>query len=205
MNFKIFQDSFPDLNFDSLTMSRIPRIRILFPRKNFRGMQKSLDFVLSKIFMSEWQLFTLNQLYWWNNKWAKKIQSSFLKEIENLWIGDVYNYPNLFTEIIDDITIYNRIIPITYETLLKLSIIDAWWRSEKYWKKHGLPFIEMDNFLFSEKLNFLVHVNFILLDPIDWDGIDVSSYSKEYLLSLSSYFIDLGFKVLIDRIDTFNV
>ncbi len=53
MNFNQLKSAFPDLDFDSLTLSRIPRIRILFPRKNFKGMQKSLDFVLRKIFIHE--------------------------------------------------------------------------------------------------------------------------------------------------------
>lgn len=168
-------------------------------------MQKSLDLVLTKIFTNEWQLFILNRLYGKNTKSGNKIHKPFLKEIENLWIGNVYNYENLFTEIVDNWIIYNRLIPISYDSLLKLSIIDAWWRTVRYGEKNGLPFIEMDNFLFSENLNFLVHVNFILLDPVDFDGVDISSYDKKYLLSLSSQFRDLGFNVLTDRVDTFNV
>lgn len=201
MNFNQLKSAFPDLDFDSLTLSRIPRIRILFPRKNFKGMQKSLDFVLRKIFIREWPLFTYNQLYSRNGK----IYKPYLSELENLWLGDVYGCENLFLEKVDEITIHNRIIPISYDALYKISITDAWWRTKQYGEKNGLSHIEMDNFLFSEKLNFLVHVNFILLDPIDLDGVDVSSYDKKYLLNLASYFTENGFRVLIDKIDEFNV
>lgn len=203
MNIKLLREAFPDFNFDSLTQSRIPRIRVLFLRKNFKYMQKDLNFVLKTIFSDEKILYTLNQLYWVNRyKW--KIRKSSLQELRNLWIGDIYSHPDLVVDRFEWWIRYSRILQITYSTLFHLSIIDAWWgtwRSEIHW----LPNIEMDNFFFSKNLHFLIHVNFILLDPIDWDGLDISSYDKKYLYELAILLQNNGFTVWTDKIEEFNI
>jgi hypothetical protein len=203
MNIKLLRETFPDFNFDSLTQSRIPRIRVLFLRKNFKYMQKDLNFVLKTVFSDEKILYTLNQLYWVNRyKW--KIRKSSLQELRNLWLGDIYNHPDLVVDRFEWWIRYSRILQITYSTLFHLSIIDAWWGT---WRReiHWLPSIEMDNFFFSEDPHFLIHVNFILLDPIDWDGLDISSYDKAYLYEIAESLQKNGFTVLVDKIEEFNV
>jgi hypothetical protein len=204
MNITLFRQAFPEFNSDSLTQSRIPRIRILFKKKDFKYMQKDLDFVLSKLFPIWNHIYTLNQFYW-ESQYKWKVRKVYIQELENLWLGNIYNHPSLEVNSSDwEFWCYFCILLITYKKLFHLAIIDAWWRT---WRGelHGLPHIEMDNFFFTEELNFVVHVNFILLDSIDLDGIDVSSYDKWYLYNLATYFEKMGFTVLIDKIEEFNV
>lgn len=197
MKIYTFQKAFPDLDFDSLPLSSIPRIRVLFPKKSFHSMQKDLDFLLSSIFSNTWQLFTLNQFF--KHPKRKHPYRPFVRELDNI-LGGIDRCDDLLIEETDYATIYNRIFPISYECMLRLSILDAWWRT-KYREKNGLPFIEMDNFLFSERLDRLVYVNFILLTVPDVDGVDIASYNTEYLLSLSEMYTHHGFEVLTDRIE----
>lgn len=166
-------------------------------------MQKSLDFVLRKLFANQGQLYLLNQVYW-GTSWGKKVYWAFLNELENLWLGNIYEHQSLLTYVNEwNSVVYNRLLAIDYDLLLKISIIDAWGRALKYGEKNWLPHIEMNNFLLSEHLDYLVHINMILLNNPDIDWIDISSYNKALLYQLTDFF-SKDFTVLTDKIEEFN-
>lgn len=63
---------------------------------------------------------------------------------------------------------------------------------------HGIPKMDdnMENFYFDSNYRALV-------DVIAWDGIDISSYDKNFLYTIAQHF-SKHYKVLTDRIEEFN-